>query len=114
MDVTQPYDADESRLCLLYRLPVTGSPSRLLIVGNDVAAQTRQTLNNVQRLLAEAGASMSDVVSVIIYLTDVDDWATMNAVYTEFFSTPYPSRTAVGVALRDILVEISAVAYVGP
>ena len=38
MDVTQPYAGDESRLCLLYRLPVTGSPSRLLIVGDDVAA----------------------------------------------------------------------------
>ena len=41
MDVTQPYDADESRLCLLYRLPVTGSPSRLLIIGADVAGLSR-------------------------------------------------------------------------
>ena len=91
------------------RDPVTG-----VLVGDDVATQTRQTLSNVQRLLTEAGASMSDVVSVIIYLTDVDDWATMNSVYTEFFVAPFPSRTAVGVSLRDILVEISAVAYVGP
>ena len=91
------------------RDPVTG-----VLIGDDVATQTRQTLSNVQRLLTEAGASMSDVVSVIIYLTDVDDWATMNSVYTEFFVAPFPSRTAVGVSLRDILVEISAVAYVGP
>lgn len=91
------------------RDPVSGA-----LVGDDVATQTRQTLSNVQRLLTEAGASMSDVVSVIIYLTDVDDWATMNSVYTEFFAAPFPSRTAVGVSLRDILVEISAVAYVGP
>ena len=90
------------------RDPVTGA-----LVGNDVATQTRQTLSNVQRLLAEAGASMSDVVSVIIYLANVDDWATMNSVYTDFFTAPFPSRTAVGVELRDILVEISAVAYVG-
>ena len=41
MDVTHPYDSDESRLGLLYRLPVTGSPSRLLIVGDDVAALSR-------------------------------------------------------------------------
>ena len=41
MDVTHPYDTDESRLGLLYRLPVTGSPSRLLIVGDDVAALSR-------------------------------------------------------------------------
>ena len=83
------------------------------LVGNDVATQTRQTLSNVQRLVEQAGAKMSDVVSVIIYLTNVDDWATMNSVYTEFFTAPFPSRTAVGVELRDILVEISAVAYVG-
>lgn len=90
------------------RDPISGA-----LVGSDVATQTRQTLSNVKRLLAEAGASMSDVVSVIIYLANVDDWATMNAVYTEFFAAPFPSRTAVGVELRDILVEISAVAYVG-
>ncbi|MEP6989651.1 MAG: RidA family protein [bacterium] len=91
------------------RDPVTGS-----LVGTDVASQTRQTLSNVQRLLAEAGASLADVVSVVIYLADVKDWEAMNAVYTEFFVPPFPSRTAVGAGLRDILVEISAVAWVGP
>jgi 2-iminobutanoate/2-iminopropanoate deaminase len=90
------------------RDPVTGE-----LVGDDITTQTRQTLSNVQRLLVQAGASMRDVVSVIIYLADVDDWATMNSAYTEFFSSPFPSRTAMGVELRDILVEISAVAYVG-
>lgn len=91
------------------RDPVSGE-----LVGDDIASQTRQTLQNVQRLLREAGASMEDVVSVIIYLTDVDDWAAMNVVYGEFFRTPFPSRTAVGAQLRGILVEISAVAYIGP
>ena len=90
------------------RDPVTGD-----LVGDDVAAQTRQTLSNVQRLVEQAGASLRDVVSVTIYLADVDDWGAMNSVYTEFFSSPFPSRTAVGAELRDILVEISAVAYVG-
>lgn len=83
------------------------------LVGNDIATQTRQTLSNVQRMLTAAGASVRDVVSVTVYLTNVDDWAAMNVVYTEFFASPYPSRTAVGAELRDILVEISAVAYVG-
>lgn len=91
------------------RDPVTGA-----LVGTDVATQTRQTLSNVQALLAAAGAGLSDVVSVSVYLADVDDWAAMNSVYTEFFAAPFPSRTAVGAGLRDILVEISAVAYVGP
>ena len=90
------------------RDPVTGE-----LVGDDVATQTRQTLSNVQRLLEAAGATMRDVIGVTIYLADVDDWGTMNSVYTQFFSSPYPSRTAVGSELRDILVEISAIAYVG-
>ena len=83
------------------------------LVGSDIATQTRQTLSNVQNILAQCGASMRDVVSVTVYLTDVDNWGLMNSVYTEFFSAPYPSRTAVGADLRDILVEISVVAYVG-
>ncbi len=97
---------------------VTGQTPRNIIsgelVGDDIATQTRQTLSNVQRVLSEAGATMQHVVSVTIYLTTVDDWAAMNSVYTEFFSSPFPSRTAVGCSLRDILVEISAIAYVGP
>lgn len=84
------------------------------LVGNDISTQTRQTLSNVQRILSEAGATLQDVVSVTIYLENVDDWAAMNAVYTEFFSAPFPSRTAVGSSLRDILVEISVIAYIGP
>ena len=91
------------------RNPVSGE-----LAAGDIATQTRLTLSNVQRVLVEAGATMRDVVSVTIYLADVDDWAAMNTVYTEFFSSPFPSRTAVGCSLRDILVEISAVAYVGP
>lgn len=97
---------------------VSGQTPRNLIsgelVGDDIATQTRQTLSNVQRVLSEAGATMHDVVSITIYLTNVDDWAAMNSVYTEFFASPFPSRTAVGCSLRDILVEVSAVAYVGP
>ena len=91
------------------RNPVSGE-----LAAGDIATQTRLTLSNVQRILVEAGATMRDVVSVTIYLADVEDWAAMNTVYTEFFSSPFPSRTAVGCSLRDILVEISAVAYVGP
>jgi 2-iminobutanoate/2-iminopropanoate deaminase len=91
------------------RNPVSGE-----LVGSDIATQTRQTLSNVQRILEHAGAVMNNVISVTIYLADVNDWAAMNAVYTEFFSNPFPSRTAVGCSLRDILVEVSVVAYVGP
>ena len=88
------------------RDPVTGA-----LIGSDVATQTRQTLSNVQRLLEQAGAALSDVISVTVYLAHADDWDAMNAVYKEFFVPPFPSRTAVGAELRDILVEITVVAY---
>jgi reactive intermediate/imine deaminase len=79
--------------------------------GDDVATQTRQVLSNVRWLLEQAGATMSDVVSVTVYLAHIEDWAAMNAAYAEFFTKPFPTRTTVGADLRDILVEVSAVAY---
>ena len=78
---------------------------------SDVATQTRRTLANLQRVLAQAGAGLEDVVSVTVYLQRADDWDAMNAVYREVFRGPHPSRTTVGAELRGILVEISAVAY---
>jgi 2-iminobutanoate/2-iminopropanoate deaminase len=90
------------------RDPISGE-----LIGDDVATQTRATLSNLQRLIEQAGAKLSDVISVSVYLTNVDDWAAMNEVYKEFFSSPFPTRTAIGAELRDILVEISAIAYVG-
>lgn len=88
------------------RDPITG-----VSAGDDVATQTRQTLSNVQRVLEYAGARLSDVVSVTVYLARADDWAAMNEVYAEVFHPPYPSRTTVGAELRGVLVEISVVAY---
>jgi 2-iminobutanoate/2-iminopropanoate deaminase len=80
--------------------------------GDDIQSQVRQTLANVKGALAAAGATLDDVVSVTVYLADVDDWGKFNDVYKEIFRAPYPSRTAIGANLRGILVEISAVAYV--
>jgi len=83
------------------------------LIGADIAAQTRQVLRNVERVLIAAGASLGDVVAVTVYLTNVDDWGTFDAVYREVFRPPFPTRAVVGASLRGILVEISAIAYVG-
>ena len=90
------------------RDPATGA-----LVGSTVEEQTRQTLDNVRRVLAAAGAEMRDVISVTVYLTDVAHWEAFNGVYRELFDEPYPTRTVVGASLRGILVEVSAVAYPG-
>ena len=79
--------------------------------GDDIASQSRSVLANVRTVLEAAGASMSDVVSVIVYLVETAEWAAFNEVYKEFFTEPYPTRTAVGVELRGIRVEVSCVAY---
>lgn len=90
------------------RDPVTGE-----LVGDDVESQTRQVIANVQRALEAAGASLADVVSVVVYLANIDDWGRFNTAYKALMPNPYPTRTAVGANLRGILIEISAVAYVG-
>ena len=90
------------------RDPATGA-----LVGDDVESQTKQVVANVSRALQAAGASLSDVVSVIVYLADIDDWGKFNSAYKNLMPQPYPTRTALGANLRGILVEMSAVAYVG-
>ena len=90
------------------RDPITGA-----LVGQTVEEQARQTLSNLRRALEAGGASIADVVSVIVYLADENDWAAFNGIYTTFFTRPYPSRTAIGANLRGVLVEVSAVAWLG-
>jgi len=81
------------------------------IQGDDVASQTRYTLQKLESLLREAGGSLDSVVSITAYLQDIGEWDAFNRVYGEVFRAPYPSRTTVGADLGDVLVEITAVAY---
>lgn len=76
----------------------------------DIREQTRTVLDNTERVLAAAGASLDDVVSVTVYLADMDDWEAFNEVYRTVFRRPYPTRTTVGAELRGILVEVSVIA----
>lgn len=78
----------------------------------DVAAQTRQSLQNLKAILEEAGSTMSDVLKTTVYLKDMNTFGKMNEVYAEFFTEPFPARAAIEVARlpKDALVEIEAVA----
>ncbi|MBZ2196819.1 RidA family protein [Occultella gossypii] len=83
------------------------------IVGRGVEEQTRQTLHNIEAVLAEADLGFVDVVQARIYLSDIRrDFRSFDAVYREFLSAPFPARTTVGVelAVPGLLVEIDAVA----
>jgi len=90
------------------RDPVSGA-----LIGDDVEGQTAQVVANVAAVLDGAGASLSDIVSVIVYLADINDWDRFNNAYKKLMPTPYPTRTALGAGLHGVLVEMSAVAYVG-
>jgi 2-iminobutanoate/2-iminopropanoate deaminase len=79
-----------------------------------IQEQTRQSLLNVQAILAEAGLTMANVVKTTVFMADMNDFAAMNAVYSEFFAEPYPARSAVAVKTlpKGALVEIEVVAGV--
>ena len=87
--------------------PATGQ-----FVEGGIKEQTRQSLTNAQNILKEAGTDLSHVVKTTVYLSDIANFAPMNEVYAEFFTEPYPARSA--VAVKDLpkgaLVEIEVLA----
>lgn len=85
------------------------------LMPESVAEQTERSLLNLQAILVGAGATLADVVKTTVYLSDIRDFAEMNAVYSRFFGEPYPARAAVEVARlpKDAKVEIDAVAVRG-
>lgn len=78
----------------------------------DIASQTRQALENIKAILAEGGASMSDVVKATVHLSDMDNFDAFNAVYETYFPLPRPVRTTVESGLGGMLVEIDVIAVV--
>jgi 2-iminobutanoate/2-iminopropanoate deaminase len=76
---------------------VGDDPATHAMVAGGIEAETRQTLDNVGRLLRVAGLDYGDVVQSTVYLTDFDEFPRMNAVYREFFPTDPPTRATVGV-----------------
>ena len=77
-----------------------------------VAGQTRQSLENVKAILAQAGLGMENIIKTTVFLKDMNDFAAMNEVYAAFFPGEPPARSAVEVARlpKDALVEIEAIA----
>lgn len=76
-----------------------------------IKEQTRQSLKNIQAILQGGGLSMTSVVKTTVFMADMNDFADMNAVYAEFFSEPYPARSAVAVKTlpKGALVEIEVI-----
>ena len=89
-------------------------PASGLVVGTDVAAQTRQVLKNLDAVLVAGDSSRSRVIRTTVFLRDMADFNAMNGVYAEFFGDARPARATVAVAglPRDVKVEIDCVAAV--
>lgn len=89
--------------------PKTGN-----IVGETAPQQAEQVIANLKAVLAAAGASLTDVVKTNVYLTSMDDFATVNEVYAKHFTTQLPARAAVEVGRlpKGVKVEIEAVAVI--
>lgn len=87
-------------------------PSTGLLVEGGIAAQTEQVMRNIGVLLEAAGASFAHVVRATVFLADMNDFATMNAVYARHVVDPPPARSTVQVAAlpRQALVEIDVIA----
>lgn len=88
-------------------VPATGE-----FVEGGIQEQTHQALTNAQAILEEAGTSLKNVVKTTVFLSDMANFSAMNEVYAEFFTQPYPARSAVAVKAlpKGALVEVECIA----
>lgn len=82
------------------------------IVSGGIEVQTAQVLNNIRAILAQEGLTFEDVVKATVFMKDMNDFATMNRIYAQYFTAEPPARSAVQVARlpRDVSVEIEVIA----
>ncbi|WP_435180729.1 Rid family detoxifying hydrolase [Halorussus sp. AFM4] len=92
------------------QIPMT--PDGDLLDDEEIAVQTRQSLENVKAILEEEGLTMQDVLKVTVFLDDIDDFDEMNDAYREYFQDNPPARSAVeaGGLPKGVGVEIEAIA----
>lgn len=90
--------------------PIDSSTGKLIEGG--IATQTEQCFRNLFNVLEAAGLTPDDVMKVNVFLTNMDDFKAMNEIYQKQFSTPYPSRTTIGVASLPLgaMIEIEMIA----
>ncbi|HEV7776592.1 MAG TPA: RidA family protein [Luteibacter sp.] len=90
--------------------PATGT-----LVEGDIAAQTRRVFDNLTAVAKEAGGTLADIVRVGIYVTDLGNFATVNAVMAEYFQQPYPARSTIEVSglPKGAAVEVDAILVLG-
>ena len=86
-------------------------PATMEIVDGDFEARARRVFDNLKAVAEESGGSLDHIVKLTIYLTDLNNFATVNSVMADYFQEPYPARAALGVASlpRGADVEAEAI-----
>ena len=81
-------------------------------ISEDISEQTRQALLNLKAVVEAGGSSFDKVIKTTVFITDMAQFGAINAVYSEFFSEPYPARSCVQVAAlpKGVSIEIEAIA----
>jgi reactive intermediate/imine deaminase len=87
-------------------------PATMEIVDGDFETHARQVFSNLEAVAIAAGGSLNDAVKITVFLTNLDNFATVNAVMEDFFEAPFPARAAVGVASLPKGVDIEADAII--
>lgn len=90
--------------------PATGE-----VVSGGIEAQARRAFDNLKAVADAAGGSMADIVRVGLYLTDLSQFAAVNAVMADYFEAPYPARSTIEVSAlpKGVLFEVDAVMVLG-
>ena len=88
-------------------------PATMEVVEGDISVKTRQVFNNLSEVAIAAGTKLTNAVKINISVTDLNDFAAVNAVMEEFFEQPFPARACVQVAAlpKGVPVEIEAILY---
>ncbi len=89
-------------------------PSTGNFAGDDITSQTKQVMENLKNILAEAGLTFSNIVKTTVFIKDMEDFATVNAIYAEYFNEEAPARSCVAVSAlpKGALIEIEMIAFV--
>ena len=83
-------------------------PETMEIVDGDFETRARQVFKNLEAVAKAAGGDLNDIVKITVFLTDLDNFATVNSVMESFFDTPFPARAAVGVSSLPKGVDVEA------
>ena len=104
--------SDGNLLFLSGQIPL--NPKTMEIVGNTASEQCKQVMDNITAVIDAAGSDMSNIVKTTIYLTDMNDFASVNEMYATYFDSNPPARATIEVSRlpKDVKVEIEAIVII--